>query len=737
MWVLALLVLVAPGSAVADACPNEAFRIGAGANLPDCRAYEQTTEIDKNGGSAGGFPEYIKASSDGERFRYYTQAGFPNGVGSQDYPSFLAVRGSTNWISQGLLPPQSMGPSAAVLAVSGDLRYSVVEARVPGVEPGSGDGLFIEDTTDRSIETIVPYNPNIFSYKVDDILADGSKVFFETNGRLTPNANFGPKLYVWERSTGEVSLVGYELGSEESPEEGAFGGPYDWYYNETYSGGATARYYVAESHAADTSGSQIYYTVAGSAKLLLRKGIGSASPSTVWVSKSQKTNGSGPDGTDPLGPKPAAFQEATPDGRFAFFLSSEELTDTANTGTEDQGRDLYRFDAETESLIDLAPDTTDADGAQVLAVLGASSAGDIVYFAANGVLADGATPGDCYYERSAGGPGTCNLYVWEENPGGTSSVKFISELETRSRVSDGDATNIFPRAETEGGAYIVNSARVDPSGEFLLYSSVLPLTGYLNESSNCPESGCAELFRYSNAEDDLSCVSCNPGGELPKGGATLGSEFIAAASAGRGARSPVQSRNLSAGGDRIFFQTPDALDPADTNSQGECKRTTESASSCQDVYEWVAGGKGACPASAGSDGCLHLLSSGQSAAAAYFGDADVSGDNAFIFTQDQLVPVDRDSLFDVYDARANGGLAAQHVLPPVPCASESACKPGQPAPVAGAPPGSSTFVGPGNPRRHKHPCKRHRKCKKHKKNHGKRRTAGRDGNVKGRMGGAK
>ena len=37
---LAIALLVSPALAQAETCPNEEFRTGAGANLPDCRAYE-------------------------------------------------------------------------------------------------------------------------------------------------------------------------------------------------------------------------------------------------------------------------------------------------------------------------------------------------------------------------------------------------------------------------------------------------------------------------------------------------------------------------------------------------------------------------------------------------------------------------------------------------------------------------------------------------------------------------
>ena len=56
-----------------------------------------------------------------------------------------------------------------------------------------------------------------------------------------------------------------------------------------------------------------------------------------------------------------------------------------------------------------------------------------VYFVANGVLAQGATPGDCvrYYEETAPPAGaSCNLYVAETSPGAPAQpkVRFIATL---------------------------------------------------------------------------------------------------------------------------------------------------------------------------------------------------------------------------------------------------------------------------------------------------------------------
>src|SRR5215831_6559219 len=42
-------VVLGASPALADTCPNAQFRVGPSAHLPDCRAYEQVSPVDKAG----------------------------------------------------------------------------------------------------------------------------------------------------------------------------------------------------------------------------------------------------------------------------------------------------------------------------------------------------------------------------------------------------------------------------------------------------------------------------------------------------------------------------------------------------------------------------------------------------------------------------------------------------------------------------------------------------------------
>ncbi|HEY2632376.1 MAG TPA: hypothetical protein VGI26_08365, partial [Solirubrobacteraceae bacterium] len=368
----------------------------------------------------------------------------------------------------------------------------------------------------------------------------------------------------------------------------------------------------------------------------------------------------------------AAFVEATPDGSKAFFISHEELTNDANTGSADEGSDLYRYEPASGTLTDLAPDPVDAQGAEVKGVLGASDDGSSVYFVANGDL-DGPGPaakGDCTGNDEVW-KGECGLYLWHDG-----EIHFIAMLNASGPIGasdESDAANWAPFDTDGGGGYVVNTARVSGDGNVLVFRSQSRLTSYENK-------GTPQYYRFDALTGEIDCVSCDPSGEPPVGKPTLQEKtsFL-----GPGGLAGIETRNLSASGNQFFFETPDPLVSGDSNG------TT-------DVYEWEADGAGSCESSDEDGGCLYLLSTGTSPDASHLADASASGNEAFLFTDQPLVRQDRDELVDIYDARVDGGLESQDPPPVSPCAGEE-CR----SPLLAAPPvtpfaASVTFRGEGN-----------------------------------------
>jgi hypothetical protein len=287
-----------------------------------------------------------------------------------------------------------------------------------------------------------------------------------------------------------------------------------------------------------------------------------------------------------------------------------------------------------------------------------------------------------------------------------------------------DATNWAPTPrELFGGtaSYAARTSFLSPDGKTLLFSSVEQLSAYENE-------GVAELYRFREGDPEgIRCVSCPPGGQRAGEGPSTGSaEYPALAP--RGNIAAFSSRLLSADGERVFFETAEALSPLDTNGNSPrgCPIVGESNvfPACLDVYEWAAPGtpgtgcdKTAPNYSPLNAGCVYLISTGKDEFPSFFADASLSGNDVFFFTRQQLVGQDKDELQDVYDARVGGGLASQDPPTVIPCESVDACHGPVQTPPSEPSAGSATFVGPGNPvpkrKAQKKTSKKH-KAKKHK-----------------------
>ena len=397
------------------------------------------------------------------------------------------------------------------------------------------------------------------------------------------------------------------------------------------------------------------------------------------------------------------------------------------------GNDLYRYEpdfaepGETGTLTDLTPvpGSKSENGAEVQGVLGATGDGSRVYFVANAVLdeAEAATPGNCH-GTVASTSGSCSLYLWEE--GGP--ITFVARLKGGNLPID-DMTNWegTPKGVFGSNAsYAEKTARLSEDGSTLLFRSTEKLSEFDNE-------GTPELYRFRLGDPNgISCVSCPPGGEAGEGPQLGANSFPGMGPLGT---IPTTSRNLSADGNKVFFETAEALLPADTNGQGGCLFARGALRACVDTYEWEAPETGGCDETSPnysplSGGCTYLISTGKSKFPSLLADASETGGDVFFFTRQNLVGQDEDELQDVYDARVGGGLASQNPLPPNPCSSLEACKGAVPPPPAESTPGSTTFVGPGSPvskhkkqKAKKHKSKKHHKHKQKKQANPKRRAS--------------
>jgi virginiamycin B lyase len=312
-----------PATPASGPCSNDSFRTGFGARLPDCRAYEQVSPVDKHGANAQGKTGVLQASSSGDRVTFYLTGGLPTTGGSSLLTPYMASRGPNGWSTDGLIPLLEPGHLALIAGWSEDLATVLDSGEAP-----AGVDLYLRDS-DAAYQTFLTGGPQnlLSSLNRVSFAADTSHLTFEAFGALLPGAAAGKEnLYELNHGTltlpGRIPVAPATSCDDESgpacmpPPGGAFAG-----------GGETA---YASHNTLSRDGSKVFFVTRTAEQFYVREDA----TRTTQISATQKTNGSGLGGSDPLGPKPAKFLEATPDGAHAFFTSPEELTDDANTGLD-------------------------------------------------------------------------------------------------------------------------------------------------------------------------------------------------------------------------------------------------------------------------------------------------------------------------------------------------------------------------------------------------------------------
>ncbi len=177
-------------SARAEGCLNEQPRVqdGYALALPDCRAYEQVSPVDKNFTDALGEADAVQSSPSGDGVTFFSAAPFP-GVLSATGPSlYLGTRAGGEWSTQGLVPPtvprsQPEHGSASVLGLTEDLSTAIVNTE-PGLEEGMVPGRYsyLRDSATGAFRLLAP---GIAAFA--DATADDSRVLFEdTTKELLP-----------------------------------------------------------------------------------------------------------------------------------------------------------------------------------------------------------------------------------------------------------------------------------------------------------------------------------------------------------------------------------------------------------------------------------------------------------------------------------------------------------------------------------------------------------------------
>jgi DNA-binding beta-propeller fold protein YncE len=619
-------------------CPaNEAFRSGASSLLPDCRAYEMVSPVDKNGGDLVALCENScnparldQSALSGNGFTYSAYKAFGDAPSAPYSSQYLATRGVNGWGNHAITPPQSgpllfpegLSPSLDTLfkAFGPELETGwLVQPRAPSLSGGNeAPNLYRRDNLAETYEALVPGQPLAEAPELQGVTPDEKCVVFRVKDDLTAEAL--PDLtQVYASCEGTVTLVSILPDGTASTNNSSAGTP----------GSQTRQRWSSVQNAISDDGTRVFWSEAanGAGPLHLRL---LAEAKTITLAAS---NG--------------LFWGASADGSRAVYS---------------QGTDLKEAQ--------IAPDgglTAVSIAGQVEGVVGMSEDASHLYFVSREDLDGGGG-------AEAGKP---NLYLRETGP--AAGLEFIAILSAADMVGPLSLVASEP---------IFHTARVTEDGETALFMSTASLTGFDNRDIDSGEDD-AEIFRYDAATAELVCISCNPTGVRPAGreleAVNIPSGLWAAAQIPPIDSQLYGSRVITHDGGRIFFESFEALVPGDANE-------------AQDVYQWEEPGVGGCDETEAnyqpsSGGCLDLISSGtDSGGDADFLDASPSGDDVFFATRSSLVPQDP-GLTDIYDARVDGGFATPS--PPPRCEGE-ACQPGV-VPPPGGPTLPSAVPGPGNP----------------------------------------
>ncbi len=607
------------------ACPNEQLRGGFSGRLSDCRAYELATPPVESSSQFDAAPQVAYSSTvaaDGEAVTlraFEPRPGAP--TAGEEY---VATRGAGGWIAEDIMPLESYdGVSCMqyqpVYAYSEQLTRDVMLA--DGGSRASASGSDREDPESCNPEghQIVSGEPVGYENLLVRENATGAyQLVNVTPPGVTPaDAHF-------QAASADLSHV---IFTETSPlAEGARYGVenlYEWdegavrLVSVLPDGTAVPGSLAAEAGTPEhegvisSDGSHVLFTYGGA---LYDRIDGQR---TVQVDETQGGLGLSGGGS---------FKAATRDGSKVFFLDESKLTVDSSAAAGEP--DLYECALpEGASKCELTDLTVAKAGehADVQSVFLGSRDSSHVYFVAQGVLA-----------------ANKREYEYIDVEGNNHKVVEEAQRDQENLYLYQDGTITFIANEVGLGG-----ASASPDGMWFAFTTSKSLTGYDNGQP------ASEIFLYGAANGQIVCASCNPSGEAPVAGG-----------AGLGSRRPL------ADGGRVFFQTSEALVPADTNGQ-------------LDVYEY-------------EGGQVSLISSGTSSFESNMEGASESGDDVFFRSDQALVPQDtQEGQIVIYDARVAGGFAE----PPSPsaCTTADACRTAvsaQPS-VYGAP-ASQSFEGVGN-----------------------------------------
>jgi len=310
----------------AESCPNQAIREQQHAtDLPDCRAYEMVTPLEKGHGDVVADGLTTISSKEGGAVAYSSRTPFGDTIGSgvAGQTQYVARREAGDWATHAITPRprpyalQTLFAGTHIEIYSDDLSRAILQAYdLPDVngDTPDRDNIYAEETATRSFQplTTLQANPFFFSYFAEErmwgVSADARHVALETPTALLPDAAANvPNVY--QSDDGVLSLAGI-LPNGEVPAAGSRS-------PENYRGAMSA------------DGSRLAFTAsAGGPDQLYLRIDGNR---TVWISQ--------PEGSETAEPSNVHLEAMTPDGRNVLFVTDSPLLDEDTNS----GPDLYRY----------------------------------------------------------------------------------------------------------------------------------------------------------------------------------------------------------------------------------------------------------------------------------------------------------------------------------------------------------------------------------------------------------
>jgi hypothetical protein len=645
------------GVAGADTCANAALRTGLAAHLPDCRAFEQVSPINKNGAAVKSVfaqrPAVGWSSADGSTILFNADAAIlPNQVRGLPVPT-VARRTPNGWDGvpvvdgpRGVINPGPSGmtfqiPSldrTRLLFVSGS-TFTSDNPESP--EPTSGGvnltrGTVADWVSKPTWPGASPEPGHIIQTSLAAVGAsdDLSSVFFTSQGTLTPEDGLSGRgtgdataaLYrftdgrLW--SAGVLpdgttdpdgsDMAGLALGTGEtnSAINQSLGDMYG-ISHPVARDGSSWLFVSPRPDSGSVRAPQLYLGRADGPSILLSQPSGSTTGPVAGSAGVLRVSDRGASAAGPS--TPGVYAARSRDGRFVLFSTSDQLTGDAPAAAAT--RKTYRYDLSTGSLTYLPALTVD-NGADP-----AHERGTVLNISDDGSRV-------LYYTRD-----TNALMLWRDNG---------------LPITLGTPTD----AGSVSAPVSLGSSRFSVDGRTLTFMS----RTVIGSTPNHPP-GTTQIYRYTESDGQLVCISCTPVGADPAGDSSfsLRGSFNNYPGQDSFSIAPVEdNRGVSDDGRRVVFTTTTAFSSDDHNTVA-------------DVYEWRV-----------DQPQPQLLSSG---AATSLGDllvdTSASGDDVFFVSNVGLSAADRDGIYDLYDARVGGGFAPAVVDPG--CVGD-ACQPPVSAP---------------------------------------------------------